>query len=247
MGNQQAQAKSPQRIKRKNSNNELPSSPTTNKNSNTINLDLKSDIPFSDTQSYNGQVSDASSVSKSDANSQTTSTSSPIDSSYFTFWWKEEGSDVQIIGEFCNWEKPIAMKKDTRTNFFYYRLVLGKGFHQFKFIVDGVCRISKEYQTILNPNGDVNNIIEVSKTDKQKKHKEYDKRRPEYNCYFPERKEMNNDAPHTPFHYSTTFNMDLNSNQNVLGKSKFLVFREKNLLSENNSFKKILICPHINL
>ena len=49
---------------------------------------------------------------------------------------------------------------------------------------------------------------------------------------------MNSDAPHTPFHYLKRFNINSITRQNMIGVHKFLIYNEKNLLSENNSYKK---------
>ena len=69
----------------------------------------------------------------------------------------------------------------------------------------------------------------------------------EYNSYYPQKNEMNSDAPHTPFHYLKRFNINSITRQNMIGVHKFLIYNEKNLLSENNSYKNILLCPHVNL
>ena len=57
---------------------------------------------------------------------------------------------------------------------------------------------------------------------------------------------MNVDAPDAP-KYFNYYNIDYNTRQNKIGNKKLLIYKEKNLLSENNSYKKILTAPHINL
>ena len=58
---------------------------------------------------------------------------------------------------------------------------------------------------------------------------------------------MNTDAPRTPHHYLYKYNINYNTRQNKIGKGKYLAYKEKNLLSENNSYKKVMVCPHVNL
>ena len=58
---------------------------------------------------------------------------------------------------------------------------------------------------------------------------------------------MNIDAPSIPFHYASPYNIDFYTRQGIIGKKGFLNFYEKNLLSENISYKNIMICPHVNL
>ena len=58
---------------------------------------------------------------------------------------------------------------------------------------------------------------------------------------------MNTDAPYVPFHYLRNYNINYNTRQDQIGIKNFLAYNEKNLLSENNSYKKVLICPHVNL
>ena len=62
---------------------------------------------------------------------------------------------------------------------------------------------------------------------------------------------MNLEAPHSPFYYSSTFNLDLYSRQyrdELFKKQKYLeLVKEKNLLGDINSYKKIICFPHINL
>ena len=58
---------------------------------------------------------------------------------------------------------------------------------------------------------------------------------------------MNLDAFRIPYHYSVTYNIDYNTRQNIICDNKYLPYKEKNLISENNSYKLILRCPNVNL
>ena len=49
--------------------------------------------------------------------------------------WTRGGNEVFIAGEFSNWEK-IPMQRSGNT--FTHTLILHKGKHTYKFIVDGV-------------------------------------------------------------------------------------------------------------
>ena len=58
---------------------------------------------------------------------------------------------------------------------------------------------------------------------------------------------MNAEAPVTPFHYQDLFRININSNQIIIGRSKFLSFSYHPMNDENNSYKKILSPPHVNI
>lgn len=195
---------------------------------------------------------------QSDAFSQATPTTSEAQEIIpLTIIWKEEAKEVSITGDFFHWKKYQRMRVDANSKYHYIKMNLSKGTYQFKFCVDGVERLSNDYPMSFNEKVAVNNYIILNNQEKNKTvetqrklikaQKEDDKKKLEYNCYYPKRNDVNPNAPHIPFHYTNKFDIDLNSKQNSLGRSKYLIFKEKNLLSENNSFKKILSCPHINL
>ena len=58
---------------------------------------------------------------------------------------------------------------------------------------------------------------------------------------------MNAEAPVTPFHYQDPWRININSNQIIIGRSKFLNFSYHPMNDENNSYKKILSPPHVNI
>ena len=45
-------------------------------------------------------------------------------------------------------------------------------------------------------------------------------------------------------HYIPRFNLNYQSNQNRIGRKKYLKYTERNLKTENNTYKKILVFPH---
>ena len=168
--------------------------------------------------------------------------------------WKEGGSEHLITGNFLNWNIFYSLVFNSETGNYEYNINLPKGNYEFKFIIDGAWRCSKYYPIIRDRNGNANNYIEVNDTTinatttkKNNTNNNEPKIKNDYNCYCPKVFEMNTDAPYVPFHYLHKYNIDYNTRQNVIGKRKYLIYNEKNLLSENNSYKKVLTCPHVNL
>ena len=167
--------------------------------------------------------------------------------------WKEGGSEHLITGNFLNWNIFYSLVFNSETGNYEYNINLPKGNYEFKFIIDGTWRCSKYYPIIRDRNGNANNYIEVNDTTinvtnaKKNNNTNETKIKNDYNCYCPKVFEMNTDAPYVPFHYLHKYNIDYNTRQNVIGKRKYLIYNEKNLLSENNSYKKVLTCPHVNL
>ena len=89
--------------------------------------------------------------------------------------------------------------------------------------------------------------------------KKEDSRKKTYNCKYPLNNELNTIAPVIMWHYKPLFNLDYPSNQdflnlNIRKKSikhknqenveKNLTYKEKNFNNENNTYKKIMTCPH---
>lgn len=93
-----------------------------------------------------------------------------------------------------------------------------------------------------------NKTINSQETTKRYKRNKLDnptKGKNNYSTDIPSRSEMNPNAPAAPQYYLHTFNIDFYSNQNNIGKIKFLKQNEENLLSENNSYKKLSVLPHV--
>ncbi|MCQ2821025.1 MAG: glycogen-binding domain-containing protein [archaeon] len=212
-----------------------------------------------------GDVTDSSSISETESASLNNQSISPAQDLYsFTFIWKEGGNEVSLIGEFSDWDKPYLMKRDASTNYHFIKISLPKAIHQFKFIVDGTPCLSKDYPTMLTKDGYLTNYVDLIKEsiheeDRKRKEKikamikskkEEEKKRMEFDSYYPTKNEMKKDAANIPFQYLPTFNIDLRSRQSkseYFKEQKFLNYKENNLLSENNSYKKILMCSHIHL
>ena len=73
--------------------------------------------------------------------------------------WNEGGKEILLTGTFCNWNKFYLMEKDQKDGNFSYTLDLPKGFHQFKFKVDGQWKNSSIYPKI-NNHGNINNYLD---------------------------------------------------------------------------------------
>ena len=69
----------------------------------------------------------------------------------------------------------------------------------------------------------------------------------DYDSIVPNKNEMNLDAARIPHYYMYIYNIDYNTRQNIISNVKYLPYKEKNLLSENNSYKLVLRCPNVNL
>ena len=71
-----------------------------------------------------------------------------------------------------------------------------------------------------------------------------------YDCKYPLNNELNIVAPIIMTHYIYSFNIDYQSNQDFISvnpSKDFLQYKEKNFNTENNTYKKIMIWPHIKL
>ena len=117
----------------------------------------------------------------------------------------------------------------------------------------------------INSNENKNNIDNynnhVNKKNQVIFKKEDSKKKP-YNCKFPLINELNTIAPTIMSHYKPIFNLNYPSKQVLLNKyielmtnnkgkidnnekkEKNLVYKEKNFNNENNTYKKIMTCPH---
>ena len=191
----------------------------------------------------------------------------------FPFEWKYKANNVILKGSFANdWDGEIILNKNPKTGVFEKIVYLPKIKHSFKFIVDGKWTCSNQYPTF-NDNGHINNFIDLtnssinSNEDPVKKEgikieqnninnniniindeKSKKKAKKIYNCKIPSYNELNITAPTIIHHYIPTFNIDYQSKQDLICKSKTkkpkLKYKEKNFDNENNTFKKIMVFPH---
>ena len=185
----------------------------------------------------------------------------------FKFEWKGLGSRVILAGEFLeNWTKYEPMIKNPQTEVFEKIIKLPKTKHYFKFIVDNKWVCSNQYPTTMDNSNNQNNFIDLTNYTPPKELKQIEefkkgilkphrskvivldmKDKTKYNCEFPDSHELNSDAPSTIIHYKQSFHLDYQSNQKIIkkiSKKRNLNFKVKNALNENNTYKKILPCPH---
>ena len=185
----------------------------------------------------------------------------------FKFEWKGLGSSVILAGSFLeNWTKFEPMIKNPETEIFEKIINLPKKKHYFKFIVDNKWVCSNQYPTTMDISNNQNNFIDLTNYIPPKdlvKIEEYKKGELKsyrskvivldkndkngYNNRYPSINELNTNAPSTVTHYKPNFELDYQSRQNKIkkiSKKNYLKYNEKNTLTENNTYKKILICQH---
>jgi len=170
--------------------------------------------------------------------------------------WSEGGKEVKIKGDFCSWAKDYKMierKNNNNYSVHEIRLSLPKGKHQFKFIVDGKWMCSSNYQITKDKDNNYNNYIEFYDTQKineinnipykqnisiVKGNLEDLKKR--YTNLFPDRCQLNEEAPKIPEVFSSLFDFDISSNNKGVGENKFLKLPKKYF---NDSYKKLRQIP----
>jgi hypothetical protein len=169
----------------------------------------------------------------------------------FVFEWKDKGNNVEMTGDFVNWNQYFKMNKD-ENNIFKCEIYIPKKEIQFKFIVDNKWVFSNDYEIKNDGNNNINNYIDLTNIKYEKK-----KKKDKNNCNKIKIKEnwcnnitieqMKSDAPNIPFYYEYPFRININTNQIIIGRSKFLSFNYNSINDENNSYKKILYPEHINI
>lgn len=113
---------------------------------------------------------------------------------------------------------------------------------------------------INNKTNEINNINKEEKDEinkNQEIERKEDPKKKQYNCKYPLINELNIIAPVIMWHYKPLFNLDYPSNQDNLNQrqnsrikkktessGKNLEYKEKNFNNENNTYKKIITCPH---
>ena len=187
----------------------------------------------------------------------------------YKFEWKGNGKSVLLTGDFLdNWNGIKVMIKNNENDVFEKVVYLTKTKHQFKFIVDDNWICSGQYPTMHDERGIMNNFIDLKnynppesliKNEESKRIKAYneqkEKEKKYINKYYKTNEyemkslifELNSKPPKIIEHYRPGFDIDYQSNQSKIKskkKKKYLKFKEKNTLTENNAYKKILTCPH---
>jgi len=187
-----------------------------------------------------------------------------------TFEWDGGGNNVYVTGNFCNWKQFFLMKKEENGKFIL-NLNLPKGKYQYKFKVDEIWKFNDKFPTI-NENGNINNIIDTTNLEitpeniegkatrantsnnennensKSKKYLSKSKnnsfvRQKLYSNYIPKKEEFQRKVTHITFKSKSC----LNFSRNKIGDNKYIEIQEKNILSDNNSYKKIAIVPNTDI
>ena len=182
-----------------------------------------------------------------------------------TFEWDNGGNSVFVTGSFCQWKQFFLMKKDSSKNF-VLNLNLPRGIHQYKFKVDGEWKYNPKFP-ICNDGGNINNYLDTTNleitiktndegitaistnitennNDPSKASKKYSKNLLKVNSELSQNQnEFFDKITTVPIHFKNTMNLDLITNQNNIGIKKYMSIKEKNVLSDNLSFKKINTAP----
>ena len=186
-----------------------------------------------------------------------------------TFEWDNGGNSVFVTGSFCQWKQFFLMKKDSSKNF-VLKLNLPRGIHQYKFKVDGEWKYNPKFP-ICNDGGNINNYLDTTNleitvktndegttaistnitdnnNDPSKASKKFSKNILKVNSELSQNQAQNQNEffdkiTTVPIHFKNTMNLDLITNQNNIGIKKYMSIKEKNILSDNLSFKKIITAP----
>ncbi len=188
--------------------------------------------------------------------------------------WSEGGKKIYLTGSFCQWNKLYLMNKDNKEELYYIILFLPKGFHQFKFNVDGKWKLSSIYPQY-NTNGNVNNYIDninstydntsastvessvLSSNDNKKNVYNFVNNvnnnfkidlsysKKNYCNYYPKKKEMKEHVDKKPHYFQIECYHGVNQAQNNIGNKKFLCLVDRSIFSGNNSYKEIEKKDHI--
>jgi len=219
-----------------------------------------------DYKGMNSSSSDSDKNEKKNLSSSENSSTSSLEETYeetiednskvpYTFYWRNEGKKVQVTGNFANWNQFFEMNKDEK-GIFKCDIILPKQEIFFKFIVDDKWVCSDGYEKRDDGHFNVNNYVDLTNIKVERKkinnninnYKEKkNKKEKDLWCINKDIEQMNAEAPITPFHYQDPFRININSNQIIIGRNKFLKFCYNLINDENNSYKKILYPPHVNI
>ena len=185
----------------------------------------------------------------------------------FKFEYKGNGKSVLLAGSFLdNWANIKVMVKNSKNDTYERVVYLPKTKHQFKFIVDNKWVCSDQYPTMPDERGIINNFIDLTnyvppenllkdelikklgRNEPEKMNKDNKEINNKNNDYtstkMPRFNELNMIPPNIIQHYIPRFNLNYQSNQNRIGTKKYLKYTERNLKTENNTYKKVLVFPH---
>lgn len=181
------------------------------------------------------------------------------------FRFKIDRPNLFLCGSFANdWKSELTMVKNPKNGYFERIHKLPRGKYEFKFKIGNDWFCSEEYGK--NRNGDIiNNEIDLNdskvieanlkRIEESKNNSIVEAKKKGYNCKYPERGDLNTTAQSIISHYIQKFNIDYQSNQDILKnvqknwekkmeQNNYLKYKENNFNTENNTFEKILIWPH---
>ena len=179
----------------------------------------------------------------------------------YTFVWKEGGSIVKLIGSFNNWKQQIIMEKDPANNFFKYKLKLKRDKYEYKFVVDNAWKYSKQQGLKTDGRGNTNNFIDLTnykmskkqikkakkKKKKEKKLENEEPKQESFGVLLPQKEDLNTDAPNTQELFLKPFSLNEATNQKNVGEGQYLKYINTESHTEENSYKNLLYCPHVNI
>lgn len=82
------------------------------------------------------------------------------------FSWPYPGNEVHLAGTFNGW-KPFG-PLERKNEILQTTIPLPPGVHQYKFIVDGRWCFDMARQTVTDPHGNINNVIQVTEVERPK-------------------------------------------------------------------------------
>jgi 5'-AMP-activated protein kinase regulatory beta subunit len=186
----------------------------------------------------------------------------------YTFVWEEGGKNIKITGTFGKWSQFYEMKYCPEEKKFKCTINLPREEHEYKFIVDGVWKYSKNLPIKKDNKNNINNYLDLTnfepkegskksineekkkviKKKKTKKKKIIRKKKDRgYGLEYPTKDLLNSEAPVVQQDYLETFLIDSHTNQNFIGRSKYFNFKTTEPFTEEKSYKTLLLGPHINI
>ena len=89
------------------------------------------------------------------------------------FQWDGDGKNVYLTGSFCDWHQFFEMEKcsdpqNEKNIKFFLTLFLPKGAYQYKFKIDNQWKCNSNFPTCSDKNGNINNIIDLTKQKKRR-------------------------------------------------------------------------------
>ena len=171
----------------------------------------------------------------------------------YIFKWEEKCNTAKIIGSFNNWKNKLEMEKDPKDNLYKYKIKLKKNKYEYKFIIDNNWKYSTHQPTINDGKGNINNFLDLTNINiknsfKKKPNKKKPKKKLDiYNIKFPNKEELNTEAPIAQELFLKSFYINDATNQNIIGEKQYLKYFNKESFTEEKSYRNIFFSPHVNL